>query len=78
MQTFLRRTSRPLDRAAAAMTTLSLSRPRRHGWRRGVTMLEYVLLAAIAVILAWLLREQLTKLFQGLIDQVSSALSTGR
>lgn len=70
-----------LTRAAWALPMTVLTRSSRRGiargrLARGVTMIEYVLLIAIAVVLAWLLRAQLTDLFSGILDNVRSALNT--
>lgn len=64
-------------RAAARLTSRALTLSRRTR-ARGVTMVEYVLLIAIAVFLAWLLREQLGSMFSGILDDIRSALNTGR
>lgn len=64
-------------RAGTAMTAGGAWLATRHMRRaRGVTMIEYVLLIAIAVVLAWILREQLTSMFQGILADIRKALGT--
>lgn len=43
---------------------------------RGVTFIEYALLAAIAVVVGFLFRSQLTSMFTTLLNNISGGLST--
>lgn len=43
---------------------------------RGVTFIEYALLAAIAVVVGFLFRSQLTGMFTTLLGKISGGLST--
>lgn len=72
MHPLTRRGASSFDAAVAHLT----SRRGRRLACRGVTMIEYVLLIAIAVVLAWLLRDQLTSMFQGILDDISRSLET--
>ena len=45
---------------------------------RGVTFIEYALLAAIAVFIAWLFRDQLEKIFNNLLGSVTKATNDTR
>lgn len=72
MHTLTRRGASSFNAGLAHLTSRSM----RRRAARGVTMIEYVLLIAIAVVLAWLLRDQLTSMFQGILDDISGALKT--
>lgn len=71
MKTLTRRGSDLAHAGAARLTTALFMRR-----ARGVAMIEYVLLIAIAVVLAWLLRAQLSSMFQGILNDIKSALKT--
>jgi Flp pilus assembly pilin Flp len=73
MNTSIRRRGDVSARLAAQATSRAVML-HRIATRRGVTMIEYILLAAIAVVLAVLLRGQLSAMFSGILDDLRSAL----
>lgn len=56
--------------------TGAVSTGRLHRSARGITFIEYALLGAIAVVLGFLFRTQLTTAFNGLLADIREALST--
>lgn len=61
-----------------ALAGMISTAPPRLRSARGVTFIEYALLAAIAVFIGWLFRTTLTAAFTGLLDSVRDALNTDR
>lgn len=55
---------------------LALAPAGRLGRSRGVTFIEYALLAAIAVFIAWLFRGALTGAFNSILKAITEALNT--
>lgn len=77
MQTHLRRRG-GVTHALAARAFSRATMLARVASRRGVTMVEYVILTAIVVFLGWLLREQLGAMFGSIMDDLRAALDGNR
>lgn len=65
MRTITRRGARLLDAPAARLSTAVFMRK-----QRGVTMIEYVVMVAIVIVLAVVLRDRLSQMFKGLLDRL--------
>lgn len=69
MRAITRRCAGLLDAPAARLSTAAF-----HRRSRGVTMIEYVVMVAIVIVLAALLRTQLTSMFTTLLNNLKGAL----